>query len=230
MDYKWGRLNLEEENPHLRGGRVENHLGKATPSSPDRDSNLDLPVLGSRAQHDKRSLARSLTQFGRPLRLLRTGKSRESEKRLWNIPKFIQARFEPRSTRYWQSSLPQDQLDHAATEAEAGGIRKIIFKGNVPTFAQRESKKPFEKTPSLHQSEIRTLISPSTAPLPTERHLWFVTSVQPERVERLGSKKKLPDLHPILICMHNLELAQYPLEKQMMSLLNFQNWWLALLV
>nr|CAD7406559.1 unnamed protein product [Timema poppensis] len=46
--------NVEEVNPHLRGGRVENHLGKTTPSSPDRDSNLDLPVLSSRAQHDKR--------------------------------------------------------------------------------------------------------------------------------------------------------------------------------
>nr|CAD7265721.1 unnamed protein product [Timema shepardi] len=30
------------------------HLGKTTPSSPDRDSNLDLPVLSSRALHDKR--------------------------------------------------------------------------------------------------------------------------------------------------------------------------------
>ncbi|CAG2053039.1 unnamed protein product, partial [Timema podura] len=49
-----GRLNLEEVNPHLRGRRVENHLGKTTPSSPDRDSNLDLPVLGGRAQHDWR--------------------------------------------------------------------------------------------------------------------------------------------------------------------------------
>nr|CAD7258502.1 unnamed protein product [Timema shepardi]CAD7574266.1 unnamed protein product [Timema californicum] len=48
------RVELEEVNPHLRGGRVENHLGKTTPSSPDRDSNLDLPVLSSRAQHDKR--------------------------------------------------------------------------------------------------------------------------------------------------------------------------------
>ncbi|CAG2053344.1 unnamed protein product [Timema podura] len=47
-------LNLEEVNPHLRGRRVENHLGKTTPSSPDRDSNLDLLVLGGRAQHDKR--------------------------------------------------------------------------------------------------------------------------------------------------------------------------------
>nr|CAD7404403.1 unnamed protein product [Timema poppensis] len=47
-------VELEEVNPHLRGGRVENHLVKTTPGSPDRDSNLDLPVLSSRAQHDKR--------------------------------------------------------------------------------------------------------------------------------------------------------------------------------
>nr|CAD7403476.1 unnamed protein product [Timema poppensis] len=49
-----GKVELEEVNPHLRGGRVENHLGKTTHISPDRDSNLDLPVLSSRAQHDKR--------------------------------------------------------------------------------------------------------------------------------------------------------------------------------
>nr|CAD7432082.1 unnamed protein product [Timema monikensis] len=47
------KVELEEVNPHLRGGRVEYHLGKTTPSSPDRDSNLDLPVLSSRDQHDK---------------------------------------------------------------------------------------------------------------------------------------------------------------------------------
>nr|CAD7398412.1 unnamed protein product [Timema poppensis] len=46
------RRAAEEVNPHLRGGRVENHLGKTTPSSPDRDSNLDLPVLNGQAQHD----------------------------------------------------------------------------------------------------------------------------------------------------------------------------------
>nr|CAD7259727.1 unnamed protein product [Timema shepardi] len=47
-------VELEEMNPHLHGGMVKNHLGKTTPSSPDRDSNLDLPVLGGRAQHDSR--------------------------------------------------------------------------------------------------------------------------------------------------------------------------------
>nr|CAD7392225.1 unnamed protein product [Timema cristinae] len=52
--HRIGKVELEEVNPHLRGGRVENHVGKTTPSSPNRDSNLDLPVLGGRAQHVKR--------------------------------------------------------------------------------------------------------------------------------------------------------------------------------
>nr|CAD7259594.1 unnamed protein product [Timema shepardi] len=43
-------VELEEVNSHFRAGRVENHLGITTPGSPDRDSNLDLPVLSSRAQ------------------------------------------------------------------------------------------------------------------------------------------------------------------------------------
>nr|CAD7402356.1 unnamed protein product [Timema cristinae] len=54
-----GKVELEEVNPHLRGERErERESGKPfrkiTPSSPDRDLNLDLPVLSSRAQHDKR--------------------------------------------------------------------------------------------------------------------------------------------------------------------------------
>nr|CAD7573034.1 unnamed protein product [Timema californicum] len=48
------KVELEEVNPHLRGGRAENHLGKTTPSSLDRDLNLDLPVLSGRALHDER--------------------------------------------------------------------------------------------------------------------------------------------------------------------------------
>nr|CAD7587351.1 unnamed protein product [Timema genevievae] len=55
-----GRLNLEEVNSHLRGGRVENHLGKTT-SSPDRESNLNLPVLGSLARHETSALANYAT-------------------------------------------------------------------------------------------------------------------------------------------------------------------------
>nr|CAD7567949.1 unnamed protein product [Timema californicum] len=43
------KVELDEVNPHLRGGRVENH-----PKFTRQDSNLDLPVLSRRAQHDKR--------------------------------------------------------------------------------------------------------------------------------------------------------------------------------
>nr|CAD7259991.1 unnamed protein product [Timema shepardi] len=46
LDWIAGDDRVKEVNPHLCGGRGENHLGKTTPSSPDSDSNLDLPVLG----------------------------------------------------------------------------------------------------------------------------------------------------------------------------------------
>nr|CAD7579660.1 unnamed protein product [Timema californicum] len=49
----------KEVNPHLRGGKVENHRGGKT-RSPDRDSNLDLPILGSRAQDDWRFVRKSI--------------------------------------------------------------------------------------------------------------------------------------------------------------------------
>nr|CAD7444753.1 unnamed protein product [Timema bartmani] len=56
----------EEVNPHLRGWRVvENHLGKTTTSSPDRDSSLDLPVLGSLARHETSALANYATELGK---------------------------------------------------------------------------------------------------------------------------------------------------------------------
>nr|CAD7412800.1 unnamed protein product [Timema cristinae] len=66
---KIGKVELKEVNLYLPGGRVENHSGKTTPSSPDRDSNLDLPVLkqsGSTrlAQTLEESSAREKHQFG----------------------------------------------------------------------------------------------------------------------------------------------------------------------
>nr|CAD7567410.1 unnamed protein product [Timema californicum] len=57
-----GRLNIEEVNPNLSGGKVESHLGKAEPISPERDSNLDLPVLGSLSQHKTSALANHATE------------------------------------------------------------------------------------------------------------------------------------------------------------------------
>nr|CAD7197698.1 unnamed protein product [Timema douglasi] len=82
-----GKVVLEEVNPHLRGRRVENqenHLGKTTPSSPDRDSNLDLPVLSSRAQHDKR--VNQLRHRGGYQKLIPTKMTKEDE---LDLPEFV---------------------------------------------------------------------------------------------------------------------------------------------
>nr|CAD7570096.1 unnamed protein product [Timema californicum] len=65
-----GRLNLEVVNPHLCGERMEHHLGKTTSNLPDRDSNLDLPVLGSLVYCESSALdnyAPELKFFGTPL-------------------------------------------------------------------------------------------------------------------------------------------------------------------
>nr|CAD7428779.1 unnamed protein product [Timema monikensis] len=56
------RYFIEEVNPHLRGGEVESYLGKPTPSSPKQDSNLNLPVLSSKAQHESSALANYATE------------------------------------------------------------------------------------------------------------------------------------------------------------------------
>nr|CAD7199198.1 unnamed protein product [Timema douglasi] len=59
-----GRLNTEEVNPHLPRGAWKTILGKTTHSSPERDSNLDLPGLGSLAQHETSVLANYATELG----------------------------------------------------------------------------------------------------------------------------------------------------------------------
>nr|CAD7393347.1 unnamed protein product [Timema cristinae] len=54
---------VEEVNPDLCGGRVENHLIKTTPSSSERDSNLDLPILGSLALYKTSVLTNYATEY-----------------------------------------------------------------------------------------------------------------------------------------------------------------------
>nr|CAD7441673.1 unnamed protein product [Timema bartmani] len=49
---------------HLRGGRVENQLGETTLSTPDQDSNLDLPVIGSLFYHMSSALDHRTTEAG----------------------------------------------------------------------------------------------------------------------------------------------------------------------
>nr|CAD7401300.1 unnamed protein product [Timema cristinae] len=45
-------LTIEQVNPHVHGERVESHLGKTIPISPELVSNLVIPILGSLAQYE----------------------------------------------------------------------------------------------------------------------------------------------------------------------------------
>nr|CAD7576008.1 unnamed protein product [Timema californicum] len=47
---------------YLRGGRVENYFGNTTLCTPDRDSNPDLPVIGSLVQHTSDTLDNAATE------------------------------------------------------------------------------------------------------------------------------------------------------------------------
>nr|CAD7197019.1 unnamed protein product [Timema douglasi] len=49
-----GKVELEEMIPHLRGGRVENHLGKTTPAHPTEIRTSISPSSTVELQHDKR--------------------------------------------------------------------------------------------------------------------------------------------------------------------------------
>nr|CAD7455474.1 unnamed protein product [Timema tahoe] len=55
-------ISSEEVYPHLRGGRVESHLRKTTLNTPDRDSNLDIPVIGSPVYCESNNLNHAATK------------------------------------------------------------------------------------------------------------------------------------------------------------------------
>nr|CAD7437463.1 unnamed protein product [Timema bartmani] len=129
-----GRLNIEEVNLHLRGRRVGNNLGKTPSSSPERDSNLDLPVLGSLAQHETSALANHATETGHSSGLENSRKVRCADHTTPSFRKVgtIVANGGGRTPdRYSNPDLPvigslvkheSDALDHVATEAGAGDV------------------------------------------------------------------------------------------------------------
>nr|CAD7434577.1 unnamed protein product [Timema monikensis] len=101
-------------NAHLRGGRVENHLGKTTPSSLDRDSSLDLPILSSQAQHGKRvSQIRHRGGYANTVQLTGT----------WNPDLPVIGSL---------VSCEIDDLDHAATEPSLASSRKGGCRNSPP--------------------------------------------------------------------------------------------------
>nr|CAD7443408.1 unnamed protein product [Timema bartmani] len=149
---------LKELNPHLLGGRVENLFGNTTLSKPDRDLNLNLLVIGSLVYRKSSALAHTVSKTGSVPEFAR----KESGKLLLKKPTLVhptEIRTSISLSSAVLSTCESVALGHTATEA---GIRKVIFRGSVPTFTWNESGKSFgKKTTSVQPTEIRNSISSS---------------------------------------------------------------------
>nr|CAD7598646.1 unnamed protein product [Timema genevievae] len=133
---RWERLNIEEVNPHLRGGRVENHLGKTSPVHPTEirtsispSSAVELNTTSALANYATEAGIWKVESKGSepPFAWRKSGKPFRK-----NHSQFTRPRFELRSPRPRHFSALADH----ATE---------------------------EKPPPVYPNEIRTSISPSSA-------------------------------------------------------------------
>ncbi|CAG2066571.1 unnamed protein product, partial [Timema podura] len=59
-----GRLDIEEIEPHLRGGMVENNLGETSFNTPYQDSNPHFPVISHLFCCEGDTLGRLATERG----------------------------------------------------------------------------------------------------------------------------------------------------------------------
>nr|CAD7430346.1 unnamed protein product [Timema monikensis] len=116
-----GRLSLEEVNQDFHRGKVENHLGETTPSSPKQDSNLDIPVLGSLAQH-KTSV---LTNYTTKAIVLNSDGRKKRKKRQsgFNIPGRVLVKLEEAA----EDSLISEQRNFKESKCELPGICRSTF-------------------------------------------------------------------------------------------------------
>nr|CAD7462700.1 unnamed protein product [Timema tahoe] len=78
LDHSATEEGYKDVYPHFLGKRVEDHFGKTTLSTPNRDSNIDLPVIGSLVYCKSSALDHADTEEG----YITTGYNIEEEKML----------------------------------------------------------------------------------------------------------------------------------------------------
>nr|CAD7575938.1 unnamed protein product [Timema californicum] len=146
---------LEEVSPHLRRGRMENHLGKAIPSSPGRDSKLDLPVHCSLAKHETSALANFASKNPG------LGWEMNDELRdyvaVHGVEQNLDADFNVSKRKY------PDKERHITRLINIGIGKVELEEMNTHLRGGRVENHLGTTTPLVHPTEIRTSISPSSA-------------------------------------------------------------------
>nr|CAD7568556.1 unnamed protein product [Timema californicum] len=177
---KQGRLNLEAVDPHLPTERVGNH-----PNSQDRNSNLDLPILGSLDQQETSALANCVTKVDELDSYMYQTVGHQGVElyaEAIGVPLFRQttqgvavlqeqvytptAEDEVEDLYHLLKKVKDEvDIDAVAVGAILSDYQRIRVEnvGSEPAFVWEESVKPFRKdTPPVQPTEIQTLISLSS--------------------------------------------------------------------
>nr|CAD7588214.1 unnamed protein product [Timema genevievae] len=157
-------------------------IWKTTINTLDRDSNLDIPVTGSLVYCESSTLDHAATEAGRSISSCVSDVLRFNDRLHGSAPHFpggMLSMFLNASGYTSQHPTGADEssreqcsallrcgpCSHLPPEINVRELPNFVFKGlgSVLAFAWRESGKLFwKKTPSVHPTEIRILISPSS--------------------------------------------------------------------
>nr|CAD7608733.1 unnamed protein product [Timema genevievae] len=136
ITFNMNLLYLKEVYPHLRGGIVEHYFIQTTLSTLDRDSNLNLPVTGSLVYCESSALDHAATEAVHPTEI---------------------------RTLISPSSAVELNTTGALANYTTEAVAMLIIMIPTGICVEGEWKTILDKPPSVHPTEIRTLISPSSA-------------------------------------------------------------------
>nr|CAD7445793.1 unnamed protein product [Timema bartmani] len=146
-DFEFGGLNLEEVNPHLRGGSVENHLGKPPPVHPTKirtsispSSVVELNTTGALVNYATKGLVR-----------------------LYFLEVYLQLPGERMENHIGENTLSTPNRESNLYLPVIGSLVYCESSALEHAATRGEWKTTEEKPPPVHPTEIQTTISPSLA-------------------------------------------------------------------
>nr|CAD7441126.1 unnamed protein product [Timema bartmani] len=167
-----GPLRFKEMYPHLHGGKVENYFGKTTFITPDRDSNLDLPVIGSLVYCESSALDHTSIESPQAPESWEGERDATTEGAVApQITHLLNKYVGKEDCLYLNVHTPQAlDLFHSKVSRDCPSIFASVFQ--VFFFFSLEEVDPhlrggrvenhLGKTTPVHPTEIRTSISPSS--------------------------------------------------------------------
>nr|CAD7203762.1 unnamed protein product [Timema douglasi] len=155
-----GKVELEEVNPHLRGGRVETHLGKTTPV---HSTEIRTSISPSSAVELNTTSARTRIRFRRVVNIYINFNKMEGETSVKIEPEEdLEYYLHQEDTFEIKSEIDLPIKSEEGFKEEIQDYQQPEYCPGPLTFPPIKEELP-EKPPPAHPTEIRASISPSSA-------------------------------------------------------------------